>query len=123
MSRIVVTVALLLISGLANNAAADDGLKDPSEKKVKKINAYLDAVGINNPRIQEFTSTVSGRMEKGYLRIAEDHYDHGRIVLHYKAEPRISTRQLELKYQPISSPNTQFVATTRSAMMQYKLNF
>ncbi len=115
---------LLLISGLANDAAAQDGLKDPSgTKKAEKVNAYLDSIGINHPRIQAFTSSVSQRMEGRYLRLGEERFEQGRIVLHYKMEPKISTRQLELKFQPAGTPNTEMIATRRSIMVQYKYSF
>jgi hypothetical protein len=124
MSRIILSVALLLVSGLANGAAADqEGPKEPSSKKVKKLHAYLESIGLNDPAIIKFTESVSGRMEGRYLRLTEHELSHGRIVLHYKAEPKISTRQMELKYQPKFAPGTEFVGTTRSAMIQYRYSF
>lgn len=117
-------MALLLVSGLTHSAAAaeTDDL-ERSAKKAKKIHAYLQSIGINNPQILEFTSTVSQRMEGRYLRVAEERFENGRLVLHYKAQPKISTRQLELKFQPADMPHTEFVATTRSLMWQHKYNF
>jgi len=124
MSRIFATVALLLITGLANEAAAQDGLNDPSgNKKAEKINAYLDSIGITNPRIQKFTSTINERMEGKNIRLAEEHFESGRLVLHYQARPKISIRQMELKFQPVSTPNTEYTATKRSLMMKYKYSF
>lgn len=115
---------LLLISGLANNAAAQDGLKDPTQKdKMQKLRNYLESVGINNPVILKFAGNVKDRMEGKYLRLTDYQMESGRIVLHYTATPKISTRQLELKFQPTYSKNTEFVATTRSVMYNYKWNF
>ncbi len=114
---------LLLISGLANNAAAQDGLKDTSKDKAKKIHAYLEGVGINNPKILAFTSTIGSRIENKKIRLAEQQFESGRLVLHYAARPKLSTRQLELRFQPTYSKNTEFVATTRSVMYNYKWSF
>ncbi|MDX2074574.1 MAG: hypothetical protein SFX19_09480 [Alphaproteobacteria bacterium] len=122
MSRITLTVALLLVSGLGNDAAAADGLKDPSRKE-SKLKSYLETVGINNPKILAFTSGVASRMEGKNLRLAEEKFESGRIVLHYRMEPKISTRQFELKFQPTDSKRSEIVATTKSVMYQYKWEF
>ena len=123
MSRIVVIVALLLISGLGNDAAAEEGLKETSKDKAKKVRAYLEAIGINNPKIVEFTSTVGERMEGRNLRLAEQQLESGRLVLHYRATPKIGIKQMELKFQPNYSKNTEFVVSTHGVMYQYKYNF
>lgn len=122
MSRIVVTVALLLISGLVTEAAANEGLKK-SQEKAKKVQAYLQSIGINDPAILEFTSTIGQRMEGRYVRIAEERYESGRLVLHYSAKPKMSIRQLELKFQPTDLPHSEIVATTRSLMWNHKYQF
>lgn len=114
---------LLLISGLANNAAAQDGLKGTSKDKANKIHAYLEGLGINNPKILALTNNIDSRMEGRYLRLADQQFESGRLVLHYAARPKISTRQLELKFQPADRPHTTFIATTKSVMMQYKYSF
>ena len=115
---------LLLISGLGNSAAAHEGPKHPSkDKKAEKVGAYLNSIGINNPRITSFVSTVSERVEGKNLRVTEHHFENGRLVLHYQMRPKLSTRQLELKFQPANYPNTEFVASRRSIMLHHRWDF
>lgn len=123
MSKVIATMMLLLISGMSTNAAAQDGLKNTSKDKANKIHAYLEAIGVNNPKILAFTSSIGNRMEDKKIRLAEQHFESGRLVLHYAARPKISTRQLELRFQPTYSKNTEFVATTRSMMYNYNWSF
>ena len=116
------TIALLLVSGLiAHPAAADERLKKPT-KKGEKINAYLESMGINNPEILAFTSAVSERVEGRYLRVTEEQFDTGRLVLHYRMQPKVSIRQLELKFQP-EGYESELVATNHSFMVHYTYRF
>lgn len=118
------TLALLMFAGMANTAAAEEPtkVKDPS-KRAAKINAYLDTIGINHPSIREFVNTAGSRIEGKNLRLAESHIEgYGRIVLHYQMKPKISSRQLELKFQPYNS-NMEFTATRKSALITYTYKF
>lgn len=118
----ILTLALLLISGLGHNAVADTG-QEKSSKKMQKVAAYLATIGINNPKIIAFTSTIGERIEEDkQLRLTEEHFDTGRLVLHYKMRPKLSTRQMQLKFQPYES-HSEFTATTNSLMWNYKYNF
>lgn len=97
--------------------------RDKAERRAKKINAYLNSLGINHPYISEFVSTAGERVEGRYLRLTEYHIEgEGRIVLHYRMRPKISSKLLELKYQPYDS-KTEYVATRESLMMYYKYEF
>jgi hypothetical protein len=116
-------VMLLLITGMVSNAAAGDGLEDPSKKKAKKIITYLAKVGLNNPRIVAFANTVGDRVEDGKFRLAEEQYEVGRVVFFYEAKPKMGTKYFQLKFQPSGYSNTEFTATTKSLMMNYKYSF
>lgn len=115
-------VMLLLMTGITSSAAADDRLEEPSKKKAKKIVTYLAKVGLNDPRIAEFASSVSERMEDGKFRLAEEHYQLGRVVMFYPAKPKFGVKHLELKFQPYES-NGEFTATTKSLMYNYRFEF
>lgn len=118
-----VLVVALLLSGLTHNAAASVRPDDAaSNTKATKLNAYLKKVGLNSPQVLAIIGTVSGRMEDGHLRIAEEKFKKSRVVLHYKMEPRISAKQLQLKYQPYDS-NVEYVATPKSLMVHYGWEF
>ena len=124
MSRIALTFALLLLVGLGNATAAEDGPKQTSgARKAEKVSTYLKSIGITHPMIHQFTHSVGNRVEGRNLRVTEHYFDHGRLVVHYKLKPKISSRQLELKFQPVNYPSSEFVATTKSAMVYYKWNF
>lgn len=114
---------MLLMSGLASNAAAQDGLKNTSPNKAHKVRTYLENIGVNNPRIIALTTSVSARMEGENLRLGQYQMESGRVVLHYAAQPKVSIRQLTLKFQPAHTPNTELQATTRSVRLQYRYQF
>lgn len=123
MSRIIVTVALLLVSGLANDAAADEGQESRLDKKAKKINAYLEKLGINDPEIVQFVATVSERVEDKKFRIHAEEFEYGKVTFSYQARPKISSRQFEIRYVPNFVDNTEVVASKRSAMINYSYKF
>jgi hypothetical protein len=117
------TVALLLVSGLLNGAAAGDDLKQiKASKKAKAINAYLEKIGLNNPHILKLAQGVNARMENGALRLAEQKYEKGRVVLLYDVGRGFGTKQLQLKFQPDNS-NFEYTATPKSIMMNYSFSF
>ena len=115
-------VVALLLTGLGNDAAASVRPDTASQKKAAKINAYLDAIGINNPKIKQFANTIGTRMEKGRLRLAEQRFDHGRLVLTFQMQPRIHSEKLELKYQPDNS-RFEYTATPKGAMVRFRWEF
>ncbi len=118
-----ITVALLLVSGLFNSAAAGDDLKQiKAYKKAKAINAYLEKIGLNNPYILSLAQGVNARMEKGAIRLAEQRYKTGRVVFFYDVSNGLGTKQLQLKFQPNNS-NFEYTATPKSIMMNYSFSF
>lgn len=117
------TVALLLVSGLANSAAADEGQKSHSDKKATKINAYLDKLGINDPKTVAFLSGINERVEDKRFRIHQENFTYGRITLNYQMRPKISSRQFEIRYVPNFVSNTEVIATSRAAMINYSWKF
>ncbi len=118
-----ITVALLLVSGLFNSAAAGDDLKQiKASKKAKAINAYLEKVGLNNPLIVNLAQGVNARMENGALRLAEEKFAAGRMVLLYDVGGGFGTKQLQLKFQSNNS-NVEYIATPKSVMMHYRFSF
>lgn len=117
-------MALLLVGLSTGNAVAgDDGPRNASKsRKAEKINAYLEKLGLNNPAIKNFTSSVNERIEGDYLRLAEERYDVGRVVLLFEIDPHISAKQLQLKFQPDNS-NMEYTLSTRGAIASYRFEF
>lgn len=118
-------VALLLVSGLTFDAAASERPGNASDN-AKKIRAYLETVGFNNPRITQLSNVVNERVEQDengrYLRLAEERFEHSRMVLHYEMKPKIGIRQMQLKYQPDNS-HSEVAISTQGAIYSYRFHF
>lgn len=118
-----VTVALLLTTCLVSHAVAAEEAITETSQKARKLNAYLDNVGINNPAIREIVSEFSARKEGKYLRLGEERFESGsRIVMHYKMQPKIGLKQMQLKYQS-SDQKTEVMFSTKAVMYNYKWSF
>jgi hypothetical protein len=122
MTRYVLVVAALLLTGQANVAVAAEEEKPQHSKNAVKVLATLDMLGINNKEIRDMLTAVDSRIEKGYLNIAEEKVMGGRLLLHYKLSGKQGIKQLELMYAPEDS-NAEVRASTRGVMFNYKLKF
>lgn len=122
MTRYVLVVAALLLTGQANVAVAAEEDKPQHSKNAVKVLATLDMLGINNKEIRDMLTAVDSRIEKGYLNLAEEQVMGGRLLLHYKLSGKQGIKQLELMYTPKDS-NTEVRASTRGVMFNYKLKF
>jgi hypothetical protein len=122
MTRYVLVVAALLLTGQANVAVAAEEDKPQHSKNAVKVLATLDMLGINNKEIRDMLTAVDSRIEKGYLNLAEEQVMGGRLLLHYKLSGKQGIKQLELMYTPKDS-NAEVRASTRGVMFNYKLKF
>jgi hypothetical protein len=121
-----IVTALLLTIALTGNAAAADstiGPESKASKKAKKLHAYLDVIGMNDPRIVNFIQKVDANMEDGQLKLYENKMEYGRMVLLYEAKPSISSKNIQLKFQPTNYPHTEVIMTTKSVMINYHYEF
>lgn len=123
MTRTLLTAALLLVSGLVNGAAAGDDLnKIKASKKAKAVSLYLEKLGFNDSRVKRLTNELNERLEGDYLRLGEEKFEYGRVVLFFEVEPRVTSKQIQLKFQPDNS-NFEYTASTRGLMVNYRYEF
>jgi hypothetical protein len=119
----IVTVALLLVLCLMTpeTAAAQEATTETSQK-ARALDLYLDRAGINNPAVRKLVNEFSARKEGRFLRLGEERFDAGRVVLHYKLQPKIGLKQMQLKYQS-TDQRSEIALSTRSLMYNYKWSF
>lgn len=120
MTKCMLVVAALLLTGLAYEAVAAEEKKRPS-KKVAKVLATLEMLGIKDKRIRELVETVDNRIEGKYVRIMSEEYGDHRVTLRYRLGSRMGTKQLEFLYKPSDESHWSVSARTDAVMLNYRL--
>ena len=120
MTKCMLVVAALLLTVLAYEAVAAEEKKRPS-KKVAKVIATLEMLGIKDKRIRELVETVDNRIEGKYVRIMSEEYADHRVTLRYRMGTRIGTRQFEFLYKPADDSHWSVSARTDAVMLNYRL--
>jgi hypothetical protein len=141
MSRMRLVVGCMLLAAIPGVAAAEDLLTsktdqdspaiivDPTRaphaqhtKKTRKVEILLGQLGLNSKEVMKLVSEVDARVDKGYLRLAEERVPGGTLTLHYDLSGGVRAKQIELKFQPDDS-NWQATARPNAVMVEYKYKF
>ncbi len=121
MVRMMLVVAVLLLTGLTGAAEAADN-PEHNSKNARKALIVLGAIGADTKEIRNFVENIDSRIENGYLTLAEEKIAGGTIKLHYELGSGVKLKRIELRFTPDDS---NWVATARPdrVMINYTYKF
>ena len=122
MSRTRLVVAALLLTFLADVAAAAENPKHQSKNAGKTL-VLLAAMGIDSAEVVDFVEYIDRRVDNGKIHIAEETVLGGKLSFGYRLEDKIGVKQFELRFTPSDRSNWAATATTEGVLVNYNIKF
>jgi len=114
-------ILAIIVSFAIPSFALADTTDTPQSKKAKRLNATLQAMGLNDPTVMKLVQEVNNNVKDGYLSLYEERVPGGHVTLHYELKG-VGIKQTELKFTPDDS-NMAYTARTNAVMASYELHF
>ena len=127
MYRVMLVAPLLLtMNGGMAEAAENPEQKSKTSKYARASLVVLAQMGVNDQEVLEFVDYVDKKIDKGYLRIAENHVNGGKLSLSYKFSNKDNIpgniKGPVVQFSPDDS-NWQYTAGMRGAVIHYRFKF